>query len=94
MEENSTKYIWIFQGENSRFPSAVFYEKKDADDWINKYSLSGILTQYPIGISVYDWAIQEQYFTPKNDMQKEPKFMQNFSGGQEHYHYENGVCGH
>ncbi len=85
-------YIWIFKGENSHFSSAVFTEQKDAETWIANNLLSGILTKYPIDISVYDWAIQMKYFSPKKDHEFSNEFIQKFSSAaQEHYHFSNGV---
>lgn len=83
--------IWVFQGEKAHFPSAVFDDKIKAFEWIESHQLSGVLTWYPLNISVYDWAIQQGCFTPKNEFQKESKMIANFSSAyQIHYHFENG----
>ncbi len=37
--------VWIFNGINAKFPSAVFVAKADAESWIAKYCLSGVLTK-------------------------------------------------
>ena len=85
------KYIWIFSGSNSQFPSAVFEDLKKAEKWIKEHSLSGALTKYPIDQGVYEWAISNNYFSPKKEHERSPKFIQSFSSAsQEHYHYENG----
>ncbi len=90
--ENDTNQIWIFNGPNSRFPSGVFLEKKQAEQWISQYKLSGILTLYPINISVYNWAIENDYFVITNERESTPEFIQKFtSASQEHYHYEDGA---
>lgn len=54
---NQINEVWVFNGANGRFPSAVFTNKKYAEDWISKHMLYGILTLYPLNQSVYDWAI-------------------------------------
>ncbi|MBF9263997.1 DUF7710 domain-containing protein [Paracidovorax cattleyae] len=83
--------IWIFNGENSNFPSAVFSRIELAEEWIAKYKLNGVLTSYPIDQSVYDWAIINGYFIPKNEKEISPQFIGKFSSAsQEHIHYENG----
>lgn len=48
------KEVWIFNGANAKFPSAVFASKEDALGWIEIHQLTGVLTKYPLGISVYD----------------------------------------
>ncbi|MDH5654797.1 MAG: hypothetical protein OEZ34_02745 [Spirochaetia bacterium] len=83
--------VWIFQGENGRFPSGVFSSKSKAEDWISEHGLSGILTKYVIDTGVYEWAVEKKYFNPQKDSEKSPEFIQSFSSAsQEHFHYENG----
>ncbi len=82
--------IWIFNGNNASFPSAVFSTKQNAEQWIKIHKLSGCLTKYPVDISVYDWAVQQSFFTVKKDYQKDADFVANFSSASlEHEHYEN-----
>lgn len=89
MKENK---VYVFIGEESNFPSAVFTTLKMAEEWIERYSLSGMLSVYPLDISLYDWAIKEDFFKIKNDHEKAPKFIQRFtSASTEHYHYEDGI---
>lgn len=83
--------LWIFNGSNSRFCSGVFSSRKNAEDWIKKNKLSGLLTLYPIDEGAYEWAINHNFFSPSKDSEKTPEFIQKFtSASQEHYHYENG----
>lgn len=84
--------VWVFHGANGRFSSGVFTTRELAENWINQYSLTGVLTEYPLDISVYDWALRANFFTIKNEAQSQPEFIQKFTTAiQEHYHYENGV---
>ncbi len=85
------KYVYVFNGNNSSFASAIFTTKELAVDWITFNKLSGILSVYPLNISLHDWAIQQTFFTPKVEHQKQATFIQNFStASMEHYHFENG----
>ena len=85
------EYIWVFNGEKNKFPSAVFNDLELAKTWIEENELTGTLTAYPINISVYDWAISLEYFQPKREDQKTAFFIGNFSSAsQQHYHFENG----
>ena len=86
--ENSLKEVWVFNGPNNQFPSAVFTSRDLAEAWITKQGLSGTLTAYPLDVSVYDWATGLGYFKPKREGQTGPGFVANFSSAyQEHYHY-------
>ena len=83
--------IWVFNGANGQFPSGVFSSQEQAEVWIAKYRLTGVLTQYPIDVGVYDWAIQSGFFKPKEEREKTSQFIQRFSSAsQEHFHYEDG----
>lgn len=84
-------YIFVFVGNNSEMPSGIFTEYTKAESWITQNSLSGSLNKLPLDISLYDWAISEGYFEPKNDYQREAKFIQRFtSASVEHWHFESG----
>lgn len=83
--------VYVFHGESARFCSAVFDDLAKAENWIKEFSLSGMLTVYPLNKSAYEWAIDKKYFTPKKEHQSSSKFIGSFtSASQEHYHYENG----
>lgn len=84
-------YVWVFCGEGAQLPSGVFARREDAERWIVQHGLSGLLTAYPVGIAVYDWAVERGHFVPKNDEQATAKFVGRFSSGHlPHEHYENG----
>ncbi len=84
--------IWVFNGSGSRFPSGVFTDLESAENWIKLHGLSGVLTAYPENIGVFDWAIENKFFTPKKEEHSSPEFIGKFSSAsQEHYHFENGI---
>ncbi len=79
------KNVFVFNGNKSGFPSAVFSSKIKAEEWIEKYNLSGVLTEYPVDISVYDWRKQQGYAS------KPDQDIANFSSAHmAHWHYEMG----
>lgn len=85
------KEVWVFNGAEGRFPSAVFDEQVDAERWIKSNALTGTLTKYPVGVSVYQWAIEEGHFRVKNEKEKSSAFIQKFSSAAlEHIHFEKG----
>ena len=65
-------YMWVVQGSRASFPSAIFSSKEKAVQWIEKYKISGMLSKYPIDISIYDWTIMKGFFKPKRDDQNLP----------------------
>lgn len=84
--------VWVFCGDKGRFPSGVFSSKEAAAEWIKTNQLTGTLTEYPVDTGVYDWAIRNGSFVPKNEDQKSPRYIQNFSSGSlDHYHFEDGA---
>ncbi len=81
--------IWIFHGSGAQFASGVFSTRERAKAWIEMHNLAGTLTEYPIDIGVFEHAIAQRWFTPKNDQQRSSQFIQRFSSAnQEHEHYE------
>jgi len=83
--------VWIFHGTGSHFSSGVFESVEKAEFWIRKHKFTGVLTEYPLNITVYDWAIEQNLFTPKTEKQSTATFIQSFSSAsQNHFHYENG----
>jgi hypothetical protein len=91
MNQSDESGVWVFNGERSAFPSAVFNSVEKAEEWIAKRGLSGVLTWYPIDVPVYDWIIAKGWWQPKKEHETEPAFIQQFSSAsQEHYHYEFG----
>jgi hypothetical protein len=83
--------VWVFNGENARFPSGVFASRASAEAWISLHHLTGLLTKYPVNIGVYDWAVENAFFTPKRSEHTSPKFIGGFtSASLEHVHFEAG----
>lgn len=82
------EYLWIIQSCENQNIIGCFTEKQAAEKHIHQHQLKCTLTQYPIDISVYDWAIAHQYWTPKSDLQKSSKFKERFNSAYlDHDHY-------
>lgn len=85
------KKIYVFMGKGANFPAGAFNNKENAIEWIKKYALSGVLSEYPIDVGLYDWAIEKGYFDVKKDYQKESKFVEKFTCASiNHFHFEDG----
>jgi hypothetical protein len=81
--------VWIFHGAGGRFASGAFRERTIAEAWISEHQLEGVLTWYPLDMGVFEWAIKEGYFTPKNMQHESSEFIQRFtSASQPHVHFE------
>lgn len=90
MDQRHNK-VWVFIGNSARHPSAVFSSRAAAETWISSSSVTGILTAYELDKSVYDWAVERRFFSPKREDQKTPEFVAKFSSAYaEHYHYTDG----
>lgn len=89
-----TQSVWVFNGIQSNFPSGVFSSKDMAESWIKRYALTGTLTQYPLDISMYDYAVCNHFFYPQKEEHTTSLFIGKFTnGGIEHFHYEDGSLG-
>lgn len=85
------EFVWVFHGVKGRFSSGVFSSLGSAENWIAKFKLSGILTQYPLDKGVYDWSVENGTFEIKKQAHQTPEFIQTFTcASQDHYHYEYG----
>lgn len=87
--------VWIFHEASSKYSGGVFTSISDAEAFVVKYKLSGMLTKYPLNQSVFDWAIENDMHNISAHKIKEKSINPRFVGGfttasQEHYHYENG----
>ena len=81
--------VWVFVGSGGRLPSAVFSSQPGAEEWIKANRLEGLLTEYPLDHSAYDWAIAQGHFAPSKPEHSAPRFIGGFtSASQRHVHYD------
>ena len=88
--------IWVFMGEGSRFPSGAFESRDDAESWIAKHHLSGLLSAMPVNQGVFDWAVVNNALSMKPETLEKKQRDSYFIGtcttaALEHYHYEHGI---
>ena len=85
--------MWVFLGEDSRWPSGVFSSRELAERWIGERGLTGMLTQYPLDVGVYDWAVAEGLFRPGKPAHISTAFIAGFtSARQSHAHFVDGAA--
>lgn len=85
------QYVWIFHGDKASLAAAVFSSRPRAEEWISQNRLSGLLTRYPLNISILDWAWEKQFISSQ--------VLESFSGKRageftcaalQHIHFEDG----
>ena len=92
---NKDESVWIFNGSGGKFPGGVFSDFDLARKWIEKSSLTGVLTRYPVNEGCFDWALRLNLLNMKKETlekkKDDPNFIGSFStASQEHYHFEKG----
>ena len=90
-KEVTVEKIYLFNAEKAAFASAVFTSKQLAESWIQKHHVCGVLTEYPVNTSCYDWAIEHGYFVTKSPIDCSPVFIGKFlSAYQQKWRYKHG----
>ncbi|MCP4457115.1 MAG: hypothetical protein GY816_03660 [Cytophagales bacterium] len=89
------KTIWVFNGAGGQLSGGIFEDIIDAESWISQNSLTGMLTEYPVNIGVFDWAEQEDLVNMRTEKLAEKRTDPNFIGSfttasMNHFHYEDG----
>jgi len=83
--------VWIFIASNGTLPSGVFTHESLAKEWIRKHALSGLLTEYPLDVGIYEWAIAKGVFKVKYPSHETPAFIGRFTSAYlSHSHFEDG----
>lgn len=89
---SSEQSVWVFHGDGARHAAGVFATKQEALGWIEQHKLSGLLTEYPLGVGAYDQAVARGWFTPSKEHHGTPEHVGRFSPGRtEHLHVINGA---
>lgn len=87
----SPEYVWVFHGEGAKFASGVFETRDDAMAWAERHNLTGLLTQYPLGMGAYDHAVENGRFKPSREHHGSPEHIARFSPGHtEHVQLADG----
>ena len=89
------KAIWVFNGASGQMSGGIFEDIIDAESWISQNSLTGMLTEYPVNVGVFDWAEQENLVNMRPEKLAEKRTDPNFIGSfttasMNHFHYEDG----
>lgn len=89
---NQSNEVYVFNGQKSGFASAIFSDYPQAESWIQHNYLSGVLTEYPLNQSCYDWAKDQGHFKEKTAIDRAPVFIAQFvSAYQRNWHFEHGA---
>ena len=89
--ESAPDCVWVFHGDGARHASGVFATKDDALAWVEHHRLTGLLTEYPVGVGAYDDAVAKGRFKPTREHHGTPEHIARFSPGHtEHMHLDHG----
>jgi hypothetical protein len=62
------------------------------EQWVGEKGLTGMLTQYPLDVGVYDWAVAEGLFRPSKSAHTSTTFVAGFTTAhQAHVHFVDGA---
>jgi hypothetical protein len=85
--------VWIFLGDRAHWPSGVFSSREAAVEWIAEHHLTGMITEYPVDVGVYDWAVAAGAFRPTRPQHSSSVFIGGFTtAAQVHEHFTDGTC--
>lgn len=81
-------------GDRAHWPSGVFSSREAAVQWITERHLTGMITEYPVDVGVYDWAVARGLFCPSEPQHSSPEFIGGFTtAAQGHGHFTDGAHG-
>ena len=83
-------WIYLFHGIRGAFPGGAFSTRALAEEWIARNRLSGLLSEYPVDIGVYDWGIRAGLVRKPRSGDYGADIIGGFSSALDHWHYENG----
>jgi hypothetical protein len=90
--DSPERSVWVFLGERAHWPSGVFTSRETAVQWIAEHRLTGMITEYPVDVGVYDWAVKTGAFSPSKPKHSEPEFIGGFTTAtQNPWHFTDGV---
>jgi hypothetical protein len=88
----SERTVWIFVGDGGKWRSGVFSSREAAIEWISGHRLTGMITEYPVDVGVYDWAVASGSFRPGKTQHSSAEFIGGFTtAAQEHEHFSDGI---
>lgn len=92
MNQRTQRTVWVFTAPLADFPGGFVESRARAEEWISRHKLTGVLTEYPLDIGVYDWAVEQGFFAPKRPEQRSPRYVGAFTSARTvHVHFDNGV---
>jgi hypothetical protein len=90
MNGQEQQTVWLVTRTAAPLPGGVFLTEQAARDYIARHSITGTLSEFPLGESTYDHAIRLGLFRPKNDKERSGWFIAEFSPRLPHYHFTDG----
>jgi hypothetical protein len=85
-----SRTVWLVNRDGAPLPAGVFLTEQAARVFIERHSITGVLSEFPLGESTYEHAVRLGLFRPKSDKERSDWFIAEFSPRLPHYHFENG----
>ena len=86
------QFVWVLHGAGGSLASGVFSTRDNAEAWIATHGLGGLRTRFPLDTDADNWAVEQGHLKLSRDYQTSARFIQRFSDGTVHHHYEDGAC--
>lgn len=78
---DSFRSVWVFNAPSKTFSGGVFTDIDEAEKWIAKHKLTGVLTKYPLNKGALDLAIENNAIDMKPEKLSEKIKNPSFIGG-------------
>jgi len=84
--------IYVLDSGPGCFPAGIFRSRGEAESVIREKGLSGLLTEYPVDVLVYDHNLEGGHIRLTKAWQTTAKYIQQHAspGGCDHWHYTDG----
>jgi hypothetical protein len=89
MDENklaTEKTVWVVNPEGSALPCGIFTSAERARGFIGRYGFACTLSEFPLDESTYEHAVSRGLFTPRQDQERDPWFVSQFTPRLQHFH--------
>ena len=92
--ESVLESVWVFHGKEHGSRAECSLPRTTAWNGVERHRLTGILTEYPLGVGAYDDAVTRGPFKPSREHRGTPQHIARFSlGGTKHIHVVDGRVG-
>lgn len=81
--------VWVFNAGGWFAPCGIFDSLEEMEEYVRGHKLSGVGSQYPVGIGLYEYAVETGRFRPTKPHHGSASQVGRFAPPK-HFHYEDG----